>query len=124
MLKYLHISIFFIILDVEILKEHLLTINSFLSMGFFKQESMRLAKESISFLDTLDGQEYSLTELENKFPSLFSNWEEWEYDAENENVSALGVFGLSGEYDKLLTIRVRPINEECFVIYGAMIEEL
>lgn len=93
-------------------------------MGFFKEEAMRLAKESISFLDELNGQTFSLSELENKFPSLCANWNEWEYDVENEEVTAVGSFGLDADtYDKLLTIRVRPIDNEHFVIYGAKVEE-
>ena len=93
-------------------------------MGFFNEEAMRLAKESISFLDDLDGQTFSLSELENKFPSLYANWNEWEYDVEYEEVTAVGSFGLDADtYDKLLTIRVRPIDNEYFVIYGAKVEE-
>lgn len=93
-------------------------------MGFFKEEAMRLAKQSASFLDDLDGQVTSLLDLKNKYPSLFRNWDEWEYDVENEKVTALGSFGFDGcVYDKLLTIRVRPIDDERFVIYGAMVEE-
>lgn len=93
-------------------------------MGFFKEEAMRLAKESISFLDDLDGQIFSLSELENKFPSLYANWNEWEYNMEDEEVTAVGSFGLDADtYDKLLTIRVRPIDNEHFVIYGAKVEE-
>lgn len=93
-------------------------------MGFFKAEAMRLAKQSISFLDNLDGQETSLKELKDKYPSLFSNWDEWEYDTENEIVTAVGAFSFDGcEYDKLLTIRVRPIDGERFVIHSTTIEE-
>lgn len=93
-------------------------------MRFFKEEAMRLAKESITFIDDLDGQTFSLSELENKFPSLYANWNEWEYDVEDEEVTAVGSFGLDADtYDKLLTIRVRPIDNEHFVIYGAKVEE-
>lgn len=93
-------------------------------MGFFKEEAMRLAKESVGFLDDLDGQTFSLSELENKYPSLYANWSEWEYDIESQEVTALGSFGLDADtYDKMLTIRVRPIDNEHFVIYGAKVEE-
>lgn len=93
-------------------------------MGFFNEEAIRLAKESIRFLDELDGQIFSLVELENKFPSLYANWEDWEYNMEDEEVTAVGSFGLDADtYDKFLTIRVRPINNEYFVIYGAKVEE-
>ena len=93
-------------------------------MGFFKEEAMRLAIESISFLDDLDGQIFSLSELENKFPSLYANWEDWEYNMEDEEVTAVGSFGLDADtYDKFLTIRVRPIDNEYFVVYGAKVEE-
>lgn len=93
-------------------------------MGFFKEEAMRLAKESVSFLDDLDGQTSSLSELKNKYPPLYANWSEWEYDVESQEVTAVGSFGFDGcVYDKLLTIRVRPINDEQFVICGAMVEE-
>lgn len=93
-------------------------------MGFFNEEAMRIANESISFLDELDGQIFSLSELENKYHSLYVNWEDWEYDVENEEVTAVGAFGLDTDtYDKLLTIRVRPIDNEYFVIYGAKVEE-
>ena len=93
-------------------------------MGFFKAEAMRLAKESVSFLDDLGGQETSLKDQKVEYPSLVSNWEEWEYDVENEEVTAMGAFGFDGcEYDKMLIIRVRPIDNERFVIYGTKIEE-
>lgn len=36
----------------------------------------------------------------------------------------MGSFGLNADiYDKLLTIKVRPIDNEHFVIYGAKVEE-
>ena len=93
-------------------------------MGFFKEEAMRLAKESISFLNQLEGKETSLAELENEYKPLFKNWEDWDYNMEDEEVTAVGSFGLDADtYDKLLCIRVRPIDNEHFVIYGAKVEE-
>lgn len=89
-------------------------------MGFFKEEAKRIANWSLEIVPQLIGQEFSLEELKNDIP----NWEDWEYNMEDEEVTAVGSFGLNADiYDKLLTIKVRPIDNEHFVIYGAKVEE-